>query len=158
MTFEEVVHWVNVIKNEIMKSRISVDRNGSTQSIASGAWTNVAFTNEEYDGLDEFDTSSSKFTAAKDGWYHISFAVYMNDLGAGKYIEIRVYKNSASSVLFTTNINESASTRHSHAISVGDLNLAKDDFLEFQVLHDHGSNRDVNGNADVTYLMIHRFA
>ncbi len=71
----------------------SVHRNGANQTVTTGAWTIIAFTHEDFDVLNSFNTGTSRFTPQVPGRYLITIAADFAGTSAGGYVAI--YKNGS---------------------------------------------------------------
>ena len=137
-------------------SKCSVYRN-ATQAITTGTWTKIQLNTEDYDTDGEFDNSSNyRFEPDVTGYYHISAAISMTDLGDGKYINVGIYKNGALWKIAT--VNSAINTFDPRIPVTCDMYLLNTDFIELWVYHNHGSNRNIEGAGRYTFMDVHRFA
>jgi len=68
----------------------------AVQSIPSSTVTKVVWTAEEFDLLNEHDTSTGVFTATQSGIYMATAVVAIDDLDDGEQMSVYIYKEGAS--------------------------------------------------------------
>jgi len=69
---------------------------GTAQSVTSGAYTKIAFTVENFDTANAFDsTTNYRFTPQVAGYYQINLVVYGIGTTMG-YLQASIYKNGAT--------------------------------------------------------------
>lgn len=142
-------------------SRCSVYLSGD-QEIVTGTLTKITFDSEDYDGDGEFDITNNKFVVTTTGYYTIHFRIICVTLADQKYGRVQLYKNKgegSEEILMDTEKTSSVSTRHTVLICSDDVYLEAGDELELWIIHNHGSNRDINGGSlQRSTMSIHRFA
>ena len=107
----------------------------------------------DYDDNNEF--ANGRFTPKEAGYYTFSYGVGMLALIADKSVDAFLYKNSEKH----TKIGCSVPTQvNPHTGKGRDIYLNVGDYVEVFVWHNSGVVRYVDGDKDVTYLTIHRFA
>jgi len=122
----------------------------AVQAVASGSTTKINLNTESYDVGDCFNTTTYRFTAPVAGYYVINGSAYIESLADGKYHSCRAYKNGSLALL---DVSRSGSVGHMSSSVSGILYLAKNDYIELYVEHDHGSNRNIMTGV-ATYLEV----
>lgn len=126
----------------------SVVKSGD-QAIVTSTLTKLTWQTEEYDTNADF--ASDKFTPTVAGKYLLIATGRLADLKDQGFFEISIYKNgSVARQLFTYAAKTDA---------VLSVNLAamveangSTDYFEVYVQHDHGSNRNIDGNARASFF------
>jgi len=139
-------------------SRCSVYLSGD-QTISNGTVTVVEFDSENYDNDSEFNVSNHRFTPSVNGYYHISFIVYLDPPN------LAVDFNAQAFIALNDNIdrrvtNRPALTSTTLALSISiDLYLTTNDYIEGQIWTSDTSSDDATLKAgQKTIMTIHRFA
>lgn len=130
---------------------------GSAQSINDNTDTLLDFSVEDFDGLNEWNTSTKKFTAQAAGTYRFNVALYFNqDMGAnhGKYLF--VYKNTSTQVSAMADTTTGGSTARENLQLSDSVVLAANDTLEFHVQHTQGSARTIGNDNTACFVNIER--
>jgi hypothetical protein len=133
-------------------SRISVHRDGSDQSINSGAATKVQWTTEALDSLGDFDNATNyRWIPSKSGYYNVRAHVTMLLLDDAKLVQLSIYKNGSRIKLsnaYTSKGNANISVEIHALIEMN----GSSDYLEVYVEHDHGSARNLSGGTDSSWF------
>ena len=108
-----------------------------------------------FDTLNEFNTSTHKFTAAAEGYYTVTASVEIEGLDDGKYLTINIDVNSVSSAVFHDEMGGSVTGR----FNVTKLfHLNQGDLVHVDVRQGDVGNLDIGGGHTYTYLSIHRLS
>ena len=138
-------------------SKCYVYRDTSNQTIGTASWTKVQLNAEVTDNDNEFDhITNYRFTATTAGFYFIRGKIQIIGLGDGKFLGIAINKNSGT-YLDDTRIYASG-IQNTMAWTSILVELAATDYIEMEVYHDHGSNRDIVMGQNITNLMVHRIS
>ena len=136
-------------------SRCRVVLSGN-QTIETTSWTKVEFDDEDYDGLNEWDSTNHKFTATYAGYYKVNAKVYIDDLDDGDQISISVRKNGN---MAANNHFINAKNEMNVGIFICDIiYLAASDYIEVFTWHNEGANQLAIAVDYVTFVSIHRLS
>lgn len=144
----EDIHNVGNV-NLVQPAAFSVHKNGADQTgVVTSTFTKVTWPTEIYDINSEF--AGDKFTPSARV-VTICAGVRINGLGDGKSALISLYKNGADYKRGNLNTNGGASA----IICVGSWQDKANgtDYYEIYAWHNHGANRDIEGDATDTYFM-----
>jgi hypothetical protein len=135
----------------------SVDRNGANQmSIANSVATKVAFNHVVFDTNNNFDSISNyRFTPTVPGKYLITFQCRFNNGTDQSTAWASIYKNGsayAHGIMVQSGV---ISMQTSSVSRLVDMN-GSTDYIEFYVLQDTGSIRDLLGAINQTFAQGHR--
>jgi len=147
--------WVAVGGNSGFTSRARAYLT-SDQTIADSSDTKVTLNSKNYDGDDEFDSSTNyRFTAKNDGYYQVNASVsYASPVDQANYI-VQIRKNGTA--YSKAQISTSGTTRVS--IPISDIvPLETDDYLELYTSHNSGSSRDIDGGTIQAFMSVHRLS
>lgn len=134
-------------------SRIRVKRS-TTQSINDTTFTKVQFDSEDYDSLNEFDSSTNyRFTVTTTGYYLIHANLEYSSLSDGKMIRVAIYKNGTKVGRERVAITGVSADLSVSATDI--LSLAATDYIEIFAYHDQGVARDLKADS---FLSIHRLS
>jgi hypothetical protein len=75
------------------RSAVRAYKNTAQSSLPAATWTKITFQSEYYDNQNEYDASTSTFTALEDGIYHIKASVFWNNTTANNEARLGVYVN-----------------------------------------------------------------
>jgi Pectate lyase superfamily protein/C1q domain len=75
------------------RSAVRAYKNTAQASLPVATWTKITFQAEYYDNLNEYDASTSTFTALEDGIYYIKASVFWNNSTANNEARLGVYVN-----------------------------------------------------------------
>jgi hypothetical protein len=120
-----------------------------TQAITTATFTSVQWDSEAVDSLGGHDnaTNNTRYTApaGKAGWYRVMFIADMDGLNDATAVSARIAKNGVAGRATTNNSGSGGATL---TTIVEDLvNLAVGDYVEAQVWHNHGSNRNLSAQS-----------
>lgn len=126
------------------------------QTIATATWTKIALNAEQFDGLNEFDsTTNYRFTVTTAGRYLITYScTTAASLGDGTVFVTAVRKNG-SPVIENWNRAPTASTTLSGNAVIVDL-AAASDYYELWAYQASGGNVDIQVGSQFTYLCVQR--
>lgn len=133
-----------------------VDRNGTDQTaIATATDTKVQFTRKVIDSHSAFDaTTNYRFVAPEAGLYVIHFQHRWNlPMGASEHRIGRIFKNGSQ---VAQGINSGTELTSQTLVVATLLNLALNDYVEFYVNQNSGSNKDLFGAAVATFAFGYR--
>jgi hypothetical protein len=130
----------------------SVNRNGVDQlSIANNVATKVAFNSEAFDTNDNFDSvTNHRFTPTVEGVYSLFFQCRFNNATDQSTAWASIYKNGAALVHDIMVQSGTTATQTSRAQTLVYMN-GTTDYVEFYVLQDTGSARNLLGAINQTY-------
>jgi len=129
-----------------------VHKNGTGQSVATSTLTKVTWATEVLDTNNDFDIATNeRFTPTVAGKYLLYANVAYTSIGDGKVFEGHIYKNGASEKV-TRATAGSTDTCNANVCALVEAN-GSTDYFEVFANHEHGSNRDVNGEARRVYFM-----
>ena len=128
-------------------------------ALATGAYTVVAFPQEDKDSHSYFTGSTGKFQPSTAGTYQVKTHAALDSLGDGKTLWVAVRKNGS-----TYRWLGLVSAGVTYTLGVGgaaDVYLnGSTDYLEIVIWHNHGSNRDTYSGTydDVCWVDIKRIS
>jgi parallel beta-helix repeat protein len=123
----------------------------TSQTLPSGTLTKVNLQSENFDLLGEFDTSTSRFTAAYAGYRRVTGAVCILAMVDQKEFDIYIYKNGS----YVTNAFIQASGTGGLAIQVCDtIYLDIGDYLELYAFQNSGADQSISASSLRTFLAI----
>jgi hypothetical protein len=129
----------------------SANRNNVNQTaVASGVATKILFTTEVYDNSAAFDTGLSRYTPLMAGIYHVTFASRLNNATNESSFTVFIYKNGTQFRSVTVIQSGAAGTQSACISELVDMN-GTTDYLEFFVVQDTGTARDVLGTTLQNY-------
>ena len=83
--------WVDTPSNiSIVRANLS-----SNQSLGTGGWQKINFNTSIFDTKSEFNTSTNRFVALKDGYYEVNAGYHTDNQSNTQYYSIGVYKNGS---------------------------------------------------------------
>lgn len=126
----------------------------SDQSIPTGTDTIIAFSTDTYDD-DNITTTgaSAKITPAVEGYYLVIAQTEIKLLSDIKAATIKLLKNTTSIVEFSV---ASAGTQN-YSTRVSDVMfLDADDFVQVKINHNNGSNLNISGRSQDTFITLQR--
>lgn len=129
----------------------SANRNNVNQTaVASGVATKILFTTEVFDNSAAFDTTLSRYTPLMAGIYHVTFASRLNNATNESSFTVFIYKNGTQFRSVTVIQSGAAGTQSACISEHIDMN-GTTDYLEFFVVQDTGTARDVLGTTLQNY-------
>lgn len=145
-------NWYEVSRSSGIRPSFFADRANNDQTISDSTYTKIQFDTERFDTNSNYDSSTNyRFTPTVAGKYHLLISAGIKSLGAGKILQIALYKNG-SLIRFKQFYNDSGSTHsvYNELSSIEDANGT--DYFEAYVYHDHGSSLSLNGSTSTTYF------
>jgi hypothetical protein len=135
----------------------SVHRNGADQTgIVTATETKLELNSEDYDIGSHYDASTNyDYTIPATGFYRITGHVEIIDLGDQKFVQARI-KSGASQIYKAYAHNSSSAGERTTVMIDYTAHFSKSEVLTFYVYHNHGSNRDIEGDKDATRITIER--
>jgi hypothetical protein len=125
----------------------------SSQTIATGTWTSVGFGTESYDVGDYWTSgSSTRHTVPEDGKYHTTFNIRWQDNATG--IRAGRIRLNGTATICEALLPNTGSNECTFGMST-DYDLSANDYLEFQVYHERGSNLDILATVGGTFASTH---
>lgn len=126
----------------------------TNQAITSGSPQKCQLDGESWDILNEYDNATNyRFTTTIAGKYLIGFTAGLSTMADGNTVYAYIYKNNAQAQ--TTNVKPGSADSIVVEVVV-ELSLAVNDYIEFWVEHNYGSNRNLIGAIEYTYAFIQR--
>lgn len=108
------------------------------QSVASGAWTLMSFSIENFDVASNFDTGTYKFTAPVDGYYEVNARITWDATAAGKVYGAYLHvNNSGVSVCYAA--SDVTGTIMPSCVISDILKLTANDYVTLKGYHNTGS-------------------
>lgn len=130
-------------------------RNSSTQAVPTSSTTKIQLNAEAWDLAGEYDpTTNFRYTATTEGYYLVTFAVFVAAAVADKFYSVFPVKNGGSGVAQSE--VHSSSTSELTVSGAGMVYLDVGDYLELFMFHNAGSNATVNPNEGQTYMTVQR--
>lgn len=134
-------------------SKVRAYRDTSGQTIGSTP-EQIDLQAESFDNRGEYDTSTYRFTANKEGYYFTYAQIYYQSVGDNETVTTRIYKNGSENSQ-GRNVRSEGTGNKDIIVNVTDLiKLNKDDYIEL-----YGSastsRTALNGEAN-TYMTIFR--
>ncbi len=144
----EIIHDIGNLNIE-QPAAFSAHKNGTDQTgIATSTWTKLTWSTEIFDINSEL--VSSIWTPGRRVIRIIAGATFIS-LADGTLVVLGLYKNGS---LFKRGSNIAVGAAGSVQITDSWIDKADgDDYYEIYVWHNHGSNRDIDGDAARTYFM-----
>lgn len=128
----------------------SVHKDGTDQTgIVTATNTKLTWSTEEYDTNSDF--ASDKFTPTVAGKYLLIATAEIIAPADAKIMQTMIYKNGAL-YRIGNRIHSGSTSNFSSTVSVIVEANGSSDYFEVYVLHDHGPDRTVEGNAVSTYF------
>ena len=126
-------------------------------TIADNTWTKVALDAETFDGLGEFDTTTSKFTAQAAGYYLIMGKTQCNGNSIdGQYVGVAIFLNAARySEIYQL---AAAANKYVPVQFLDVIYLAANDYLELYVWQTSGADQAFSGSSVGTNLEVCRLS
>lgn len=129
---------------------------GVNQSIPDQTWTVVNLNTELFDGNNEFDINTHRFTAGASGYYFVSVASSYDAIQAGKVVHAAVRANGNDWKIL---MNLTTGLQFAQVPSIsGVIYLAAGDYIESMVWHNYGASRNINASDYATFMSVHRLS
>lgn len=123
----------------------------ANQSIPSGAATQLILDNEYFDRNNDFNTSTYRFTAPKDGYYIISLNVSIDIPDANTHFTTYIYKNGSS---YTITSLHTSIVRYFTVSSLLSISLSQNDYIELYVKHSSAAAKNTKSGMSYTNCSI----
>jgi hypothetical protein len=131
---------------------VSVNRGGSSQSITSGTDVKVQHTTELADADGVFDSVTNyRMTPTVSGTFLVVTAVEFVNLDTNDYAESQIWKTGSKVAYVRIPIAGTGVNRSSTCSALVTVN-GSTDYIEHYVHHDHGTSRNIAGDAVNTYM------
>lgn len=131
------------VPSKLINCAFSVDITSSQTNVASGVWTKVLFTRENYDKLGCYDLINNKFIAPCKGTYLLNSAVQYTAGAEGTRYMMAIYKNGVS-YYASTNASSGTAQQGSSISTIVDAN--EGDYFEIYVWQASGSAQTIAGS------------
>jgi len=143
--------FLTVTAQDFKKPGFSATKNDVNQTaIATGTYTKVTATTEEFDAEACYDAANSKLQPSVPGYYLVSGCITFVDIGDQKICVASIYKNGAA---YKSGATTCSGTQYpSPSVSVVVYLNGSTDYVELYGYHNHGSNRDIYGGTTRTYF------
>lgn len=132
------------------------------QSFSNNSVTKVNYGAENYDGLNEYDTSTSKFTAQNAGYYIINAGLLYTSgsWASGSNCWLAVYKNGSIAKVMCRWYNTTGATYNGvvHLIGSAQVHLNAGDYIEIKENQTSGSTKNASSASHNIFLNIHRLS
>jgi hypothetical protein len=123
-----------------------------TQNVSNTTWTKVQFNSEVFDTDGTFDSSSNfRWTPGVAGKYFMYFGVTLDDLGDGKRLFTKVYKNGSGVAESLTLSSAAVTEKSSNSTSFIDI-ADSDDYYEGWVYHDVGNSENLRTDYQTIFM------
>ncbi len=134
--------------------KFSAHKNGTNQTgVVTSTWTKVTFTTEEYDVGSAYNAANSKWIPGIVGKGQVLSSIMFLSPNDGMTMAVTVYKNGVlykQATLIASGVaNQGGSVVFNIFVEV------VTDYFEIYVLHDSTTNKDIHGNAALTWFMGH---
>lgn len=123
----------------------------SSQTVSTGATTQINLDTISFDTHNSFDTSANTFTAPVSGKYRVTGHISWSGAGTASNIQARIHVNSVLAAFATDNYVSSATNR----INVNDiLDLTKGDVVDLNGFQNTGGNLTASGTTTGCFMSI----
>lgn len=163
MEYSDGVNW-HPLRDVPPPKAVVIATKPSSQTIANSTRTFVIGFNEIEDNYNAFDPSSGTFTAPKEGYYYVSlnYTLASGAVNNNSYIEsVIVSSNSQDNIKEYRGLNSFPGfhTNYTPQIEVAGnatalFYLKEGDTVRFQIYHNLGSNKNMNGSASENRISI----
>jgi len=128
---------------------------GSNQAVATATYTVVLYDTELFDQQFEFNIATSRFTAIRPGYYLPTVHSVLVALADGKKMILFIRKNGVA-IAQGRALTGSADWIGIFASTI--IHLDTGDWVDIEVYHNHGSNRDLFGAENANCFSIHKLS
>lgn len=120
---------------------------GGDQSISSAGEVAIIFNATSYpsNASDHFNTSTGVFTAPKDGIYQISAGIFLSNVTADNFIDLRIRKNGSTTV---KQIRQSSSETGFSMNIIDTVELVEGDTIDITVDSESDAAYNINGSTN----------
>ncbi|VAX25964.1 hypothetical protein MNBD_NITROSPINAE02-2074 [hydrothermal vent metagenome] len=130
----------------------SAHRNGTDQAaIPAATPTKILFTAKEYDTLNNFDASASRFQPKVAGRYQLTACVTWKTFSDGARGTASIYLNGSEYKSVVT--RSPATGAISSVITITLFLNGSTDYVELYAEHDTGASKDMDGASSASWLM-----
>lgn len=132
----------------------------TAETFPSTGFVIVTYDNKTFDTLNEFDTTTHKFTAKYSGYYQVSAAALMNSQSytAGTVVHGEIYINGAASDYLCRHQVEATNTEYIMCSGTTMVYLNAGDTLDYEIYSYLQSSTLYTGFDNYNYLTINRIA
>lgn len=138
----------------IYSTVVSVNKGGTNQAIATGTWTKVTWSTEDFDTDNLF--ASDRFTPTQEGYYLIEYHVQWQSSVDQKRHFISVYDKNGATIKSSSFLSSSTDAYQDNHLAVIVYADGSTDYFEFYARQDTGGTVNISGAAEETYLTITR--
>lgn len=128
----------------------------TAQTITSGTFTKVDWTQTSFDARNEMDLSADTFTAGRSGWYMVSAKAGLSNISAAGEFIVTLYKNGAEYEVFDRKTAD-AGTFPTGGGTVP-VWLDKGDTVSVYVYHDTGADQSTRSAEKAMNLSVFQYA
>lgn len=126
------------------------------QTIPSFVETKIEFDGEAYDTQNEFDsTTNYRWTAKKAGIYLFTASLMYLSPVANKRLNVMVKLNGVDAAQAS---HHSSNTGQISVMVTEIRNIAVNDYIEINTLHNCGGNENIHNHTTYTYFSIHKLS
>jgi hypothetical protein len=140
----------------VTKARVTMSGTDQT-GVATATETQVEFDVEDYDIGSNFDTTAAAwdFTVPGNGFYRISGQLTFVDIANNAFVQARI--KTGSTILCKPYAQASNGGTEMTTVQFDYTgHFSKAEVITVHGYHTHGSNRDIEGDKDATYLHIEK--
>lgn len=133
----------------------------TAQTIPTASTTVIQYNSKDYDNLNEFDNvTTHRFTATAAGYYDITALILSASVSwaAGNTWELRVSKNGTGNIQGFRDERDAARTKYYPSILKTTMYLAANDYIEFKIKHNRGSDTNTDQYGGYNHFAIHRLS
>lgn len=123
------------------------------QTIQDNTQTVIEIDTEIVDRNNDFNTSNHRFTAPEAGKYLVIGQATMNQLGANKWQYLHIRVNGVAVAFGLTAMSVVVYMSFAQGTI---LDLAANDYVTLEIIHNHGAARDIIAASRQTYFMVTR--
>ena len=136
-------------------SRCSAYLSAVQAVVTYGTWHQVEFDLTAFDELNEFNTTTHKFTAKNSGYYIVTGAYGFEGLADDDQFGMYINKDGTPQIYNVSKTGGVISPRKSISKV---MYIAKDSFVDMYVRHLFGADRDLHAAISGTGLTVHRLS
>lgn len=144
--------------NLLAHSQVSAYRNAD-YIVTAGTTAVIPFDTEQFDTINEYDSSSYIFTAKAAGFYYIRFATSFTAVGGIEVaIQIAQYNTSDQLITTVTSLKYTLSGDELSMGTTGLLSLSAGDKVKVWTWHNQATSIILEGGLDRNFLNIYRLS
>lgn len=125
------------------------------QEIAPVSIIIIQNSTETFDGLNEYNPATYRFTASEDGYYQITAGLRWLVCVANTVYNIQIFKNGANIAFQTLH---ATSTAYLCMQTTKILFLSAGDYIDARAQHNHGSSQWLANGDSQTWIRLHRLS